>query len=182
MLFDSPVVAPARGLDPAWLDYNGHLNMAYYNVLFDQAVDHAFELIGCGPEYRTSRNLSFFVAETHVSYLRELKPDAIVTANVQLLDFDAKRVHLFQEIRHAEGWLSATCEALLLHVDLNGPRSTPMPDDVQARVAEMAKAHASRPRPERAGRAISIPRSSYPGANPEASRRAGPRDRLPHVS
>jgi hypothetical protein len=63
MIFDAPVIAPARGLDPAWLDYNGHLNMAYYNVLFDKAVDHVFELLGCGPGYLAERNLSFFTAE-----------------------------------------------------------------------------------------------------------------------
>lgn len=99
MLFDVPVIAPARGLDPAWLDYNGHLNMAYYNVLFDKAVDHAFDLIGCGPGYLAARSMSFFTAETHVCYVRELKPDAMVTVSVQILDFDAKRLHLFEEMR-----------------------------------------------------------------------------------
>ena len=62
MQFDAPATAPARGLDPAWLDYNGHLNMAYYNVLFDQGSDHVFEKIGCGPGYLAARNLSFFTA------------------------------------------------------------------------------------------------------------------------
>lgn len=163
MLFDSPVVAPARGLDPAWLDYNGHLNMAYYNVLFDQAVDHVFDLIGCGPDYRTARNKSFFTAETHVCYLRELKSDATVTASAQILDFDAKRLHLFQEIRHAEGWVSATSETLLVHVDMDGPRSAPMPDDIHAKVANMARTHSGLPRPERVGRSVEIARKQVHG-------------------
>lgn len=158
MSFDAPVVAPARELDPAWLDYNGHLNMAYYNVLFDQAVDHVFELIGCGPGYLAARNMSFFTAEAHVCYLRELKPDAIITASAQVLDFDAKRLHLFQEIRHREGWLSATSETLLLHVDMSVPRAAAMPDDIHAKIEDMAAAHAGLPRPERAGRAIGISR------------------------
>ncbi|AKI01316.1 (3S)-malyl-CoA thioesterase [Hoeflea sp. IMCC20628] len=158
MLFDAPVIAPARGLDPAWLDFNGHLNMAYYNVLFDEAADNAFELIGCGPGYRAARNLSFFTAESHVCYLRELKPDAMVTASVQILDFDAKRVLLFQELRHVDGWLSATSETLQLHVDMTGPRVTPMPDDILANVTEMAAAHKDLPRPDQAGRSIAIKR------------------------
>ena len=164
MSFDAPVTAPPRLLDPAWLDYNGHLNMAYYNVLFDNAVDHAFALIGCGPDYRTSRNLSFFTAETHVCYVRELRPDAEVSASVQIIDHDAKRLHLYQEIRHVEGWLSATSETLLLHVDMDGPRVAPMPDDILEKVTEMAKAHSSLPRPERAGRSIGISRKPKGGA------------------
>ncbi|MDF1608461.1 thioesterase family protein [Hoeflea sp. YIM 152468] len=158
MLFDAPVIAPARGLDPSWLDHNGHLNMAYYNVLFDQAVDHAFGLIGCGPEYVTARKMSFFTAEAHICYLRELKPDAVVAASVQLVDFDSKRVHLFQELRHVDGWLSATSETLILHVDMTGPRAAPMPDDVLANVTSMAAAHRHLARPERAGRSIGIVR------------------------
>lgn len=164
MAFDAPVVAPARGLDPAWLDYNGHLNMAFYNVLFDKAVDHAFELIGCGPGYLAARNMSFFTLEAHVCYVRELKPDAIVETSVQLLDHDAKRLHLYQEIRHREGWLSATSETLLMHIDMDGPRAAAMPDDVFAKVVQMAEAHKSLPRPERAGRSVGIRRATPGGA------------------
>jgi acyl-CoA thioester hydrolase len=79
-------------------------------------------------------NLSFFTAEAHVCYVRELKPDARVSVQTRLMDFDAKRIHLFQELMHVDGWLSATCETLLLHIDMSGPRTTPMPDDVIAGV------------------------------------------------
>ena len=164
MLFDAPVIAPPRGLDPAWLDYNGHLNMAYYNVLFDQAADLVFDLIGCGPGYLAARNKSFFTAETHVCYIRELKPDAMVSASTQLVDFDSKRIQLFQELRHIDGWLSATCESMLLHIDMSGPRATAMPDDILANVTRMSEAHKSLPRPERAGRSIGIPRNQSGGA------------------
>ena len=164
MLFDAPVIAPPRGLDPAWLDFNGHLNMAYYNVLFDHAADHVFDLFGCGPGYLAARNMSFFTAETHVCYIRELKPDAIVSASSWLLDFDGKRIHMFQELNHVDGWLSATCESMSLHVDMSGPRAMAMPDDILANVTAMAQAHKSLPHPERAGRSIGIPRKQAGGA------------------
>jgi len=165
MLFDAPVLAPARGLDPAWLDYNGHLNMAYYNVLFDQAADPVFEMIGCGPTYLAARNMSFFNAETHVCYVRELKPDAMVSATTRILDFDAKRIRLFQELKHVDGWLSATCESMLLHIDMSGPRVMPMPEDILANVSDMAEAHKSLPLPERAGRSIGTPHGLVHGAS-----------------
>jgi acyl-CoA thioester hydrolase len=164
MLFDAPVIAPARGLDPAWLDYNGHLNMAYYNVLFDQGADLIFDLFGCGPGYLAARNMSFFTAEAHVCYVRELKPDAMVRVGSWILDFDSKRIHLFQELRHVDGWLSATCETMLLHIDMSGPRTAAMPDDIFANVTAMAEAHERLPRPEQAGRSIGIVRGQVRGA------------------
>ncbi len=57
-------------VDPAWIDYNGHLNMAYYNVLFDRAVDEVYELLGLGLDYLKVRRPSTFTAEVHVRYVR----------------------------------------------------------------------------------------------------------------
>jgi len=71
-VFFAPFVSSPMRVEPGWIDYNGHLNMAYYNVLFDRAVDEAFELIGCGLDYVKTRKLSCFTAEVHVRYLREL--------------------------------------------------------------------------------------------------------------
>ena len=45
-VFFAPFVSSVMTVEPAWIDYNGHLNMAYYNVLFDRAVDEVFELLG----------------------------------------------------------------------------------------------------------------------------------------
>ena len=50
-VFFAPFVSSVMTVEPAWIDYNGHLNMAYYNVLFDRAVDEVFELLGCGADY-----------------------------------------------------------------------------------------------------------------------------------
>ena len=71
-LFFAPFVSSVMRVEPNWIDYNGHLNMAYYNVLFDRAVDEVFELLGCGADYVNMRQLSFFTAEVHIRYLREL--------------------------------------------------------------------------------------------------------------
>ena len=50
-VFFAPFVSSLMRVEPQWIDYNGHLNMAYYNVLFDRAVDEVYELIGIGAEY-----------------------------------------------------------------------------------------------------------------------------------
>src|SRR5262249_11830482 len=72
-VFFAPFVSSLMRVEPGWIDYNGHLNMAYYNVLFDRAVDEALELIGCGLDYVETRKQSCFTAEVHVRYLRELR-------------------------------------------------------------------------------------------------------------
>jgi acyl-CoA thioester hydrolase len=156
-IFFAPFVSSTMRVEPAWIDYNGHLNMAFYNLLIDRAVDEAFELVGLGPDYVTERNASFFTAEAHVCYLRELTVDAPVRTTLQLIDYDDKRIHLFAELHHAiEGWPSATSEQLALHVDLATRRVSPWPDDILQRLAAMKAAHAALPRPEAVGRAIAM--------------------------
>ena len=72
--FFAPFVSSVMRVEPAWIDYNGHLNMAYYNVLFDRAGDEAFDLLGCGASYAKAHGLSTFTAEAHVRYvLRALR-------------------------------------------------------------------------------------------------------------
>lgn len=156
MTYDAPIYGPVFALDPGWIDYNGHLNMAYYNVLFDRTADAAFDLIGCGEAYRRTRNMSVYTAELHVCYLRELHAGASVRGSFHLLDHDAKRLRVFQELFHADGWIAATSEVLYLHVDMDGPRVAPFPDDVMERIGAMQAAHDMLVVPERAGRSVSI--------------------------
>jgi acyl-CoA thioester hydrolase len=156
-VFFAPFVSSVMRVEPAWIDHNGHLNMAYYNVLFDRAVDEAYELVGLGPAYKTRRRGTTFTAEVHVRYLRELHVDQPVRVTFQLIDFDGKRMHFFEQLFHAtEGWVSATSENLALHIDIAARKSAPFPDDVARRLARMKAAHAMLPRPEAAGRRVSM--------------------------
>jgi len=156
-VFFAPFVSSVMRVEPAWIDYNGHLNMAYYNVLFDRAVDEAFELVGIGPAYVERQRRSFFTAEVHVRYLRELHVGDPVRVTLQLLNFDSKRLHFFEQLFHAtEGWVSATSENMALHVDLDTKKSAAFPADVSERLGRMKAAHAMLPRPEAAGRRIAM--------------------------
>lgn len=154
----TPFVSTPMQIEPAWTDYNGHMNMAYYNVLFDRGADQAFDHIGIGAAYARERKLTIYTAEIHVCYVRELHENESVTVSTQIIDHDAKRLHAYQEIRHADGWLAATGEVLFLHIDMSGPKVAPLPADVAASVEAMAEAHAALPRPERVGRSIGIRR------------------------
>jgi acyl-CoA thioester hydrolase len=157
-LFFAPFVSSVMRIEPQWIDYNGHLNMAYYNVLFDRAVDEAYELLGCGLAYLEATKHSTFTAEAHVRYLRELHAGDPVRVTFQLLDFDAKRMHYFEQLFHAEeGWLSATSENMVLHVDMTAKKTAPFPQAIAARLARMKAAHAHLAVPDGAGRRIAMP-------------------------
>ena len=96
--------------------------MAYYNVLFDQAVDELYPQWGFGERYVQETGCTTYVAEFHVCYLRELHVGDEVTCAIHIVDFDEKRFHLYCELFHKDGWLSATSEGLTLHVDQSGPK------------------------------------------------------------
>jgi acyl-CoA thioester hydrolase len=157
-LFFAPFVSSIMPVKDHWIDYNGHLNMAYYNVLFDRAVDQVYALIGVGADYMQTRGLTLFTAEAHTRYLRELHAGDGVRVTFQLLDFDAKRLHYFQHLHHAAaGFLSTSCEVLSLHVDLAAKKTAPFPEDVAHRLRLMQLSHARLPRPEATGRRIAMP-------------------------
>jgi acyl-CoA thioester hydrolase len=160
MLIPAPFVSLPMGIEKDWIDYNGHLNMAYYNVLFDRCSDEAFAAMGMGLDYVEQRRLTIYTAEIHVCYVQELHLGHKVTVSLQLIDNDEKRLRLYQEIRHVDGWLAATSEQLALHVDMSGPKVAPVPADVLAKVEAMRAAHAALPMPERAGRSIGIRRKT----------------------
>lgn len=162
---NAPFVTPPQGIEPGWIDFNGHLNMAYYLLVFDRGYEAVARALGMGATYAAERRMTTYTGDARVSYLREVHGDARVVTTFQLLDHDEKRLHAFQEMRHeTEGWLAATCETLTLHIDMAGPKVCPFPDDVLARIEAMAAAQADLPRPEGAGRPIGIRRK--PQARP----------------
>ena len=154
----APFLSSVMQIEPQWIDYNGHLNMAYYNVMFDRAIDEFLFELGIGPAYMKTRHGSTFTAECHVRYLREIHLGDPVQVSILLLGADEKRLHTFEELRHAnEGWLSATSENMALNVSMDAKKTAPFPADVMAHLARMKAAHASLPVPQGAGRRIAMP-------------------------
>jgi acyl-CoA thioester hydrolase len=143
---------------PEWIDYNGHMNLAYYTVLFDQATDLLFDVLGLGLDYRRTTKMGTFVAETHNRYERELLVGARVRVATQIVAADDKRLYLAHEMFAIEGGhRTATQELMFLHVDLTLRRVSPFPEDLRRRIDAMATAHVALPRPDWIGRRIAMP-------------------------
>jgi len=153
-----PFLSSVMQIEPQWIDYNGHLNMAYYNVMFDRAIDEFWLQLGIGPDYKRERLGSTFTVECHVRYLREIHLGDPVQVSILLAGSDEKRLHTFEELRHAsEGWVSATSENMTVHIDMNARKAAPFPADIRTRIDAVARAHEAVARPEGIGRKIAMP-------------------------
>lgn len=156
-MWESPILCPLRTINNDWIDYNGHLNMAYYNVLFDQAVDHVYDLLGVGQAYVRTAQGSCFTMEVHVNYLSELMLNDSVQVTFQLLDYDEKRLHFFEQMLHADtGELAATSEQLALHVDMTSRRSAPFPPLILEKISDLKSSYANLEVPDIVVRVIGI--------------------------
>lgn len=154
----APPLAPhLETVRPEWVDYNGHMNVAYYVLVFDHATDGLLDAIGIGEAYRRAEQGSFFIVEAHVAYRRELHAGDPVRVETQILGHDNRRLHAFlRMVRADSGDLAATYEILGLHVDMKSRRSAPFPAFARERIQALAALHVSRPRPAEAGRGIGL--------------------------
>lgn len=157
MIIDTPFDRFTDRIKPEWTDYNGHMNVAYYLVVFDNATDSFYDWLGLDRAYRQQSNCSTFTLEGHITYDRELLEGDPVRVTSRLIDFDAKRLHYFHEMYHAEqGYLAATNELLGIHIDMGIRRSSPMPDRMLQRLEMVKQAHAKLPPAPQIGRRIGI--------------------------
>ncbi len=144
---------------PEWVDWNGHMNVAFYVAAFDQASGAFMRNMGLGRPYVDGKHGMTFVLETHVTYDREMRGGAPMRFTTQLLDRDAKRVHLFHEMYHAEqGYLAATNETIVMNIDFASRRSAPFPLQAAERLEALWTSHKDLPRPTKAGRVMGLAR------------------------
>ncbi len=149
-------------VDHAWVDYNGHLNDAYYLVIFSLSTDALMLHIGLDAAGRAATGHTMYTLEVHLNYLQEVHEGVAVEVRTQVLGLDAKRLHIFNTLhRQDDGVLLATNEQMLSNIDtsdkLAGPKTAPFAPQVAAVLMPLAAAHASMPRPANAGRSIALP-------------------------
>ncbi len=142
---------------PEWIDINGHMNVAYYVLAFDLAVDALWRKFGITDEHIHDNHSSTFAVESHVMYRRELKESDPYIVTAQILAYDKKRIHQFQRMYHAqEGFLAATAEWMNLHVDLKTRRVATWPDRILEGISRVALSQGEWPYPSDAGRVMRV--------------------------
>lgn len=117
------------------VDYNQHLNDAAYAILFSRAVDQLMANIGLDETGREQHAYTIFTLETHLSYLQEAEEGEKLEIELHLLDYDAKRLHVFFVMNNASGETIATSEQMLMGIDTKSERPEVFPDVVRSNVA-----------------------------------------------
>ena len=143
---------------PEWIDHNGHMNVAYFVLAFDEATDAAYERWGIGMDYPRTSGCSVFTLGINVDYLGELFEGDAIRVETTLVDYDAKRIHYFHRmIDVGKGTRVATNECLCMNVDLAARKSAPFPDEVAGTLARFAARAGATP-PQGFGRTLGIRR------------------------
>jgi len=158
----APIRTRPQRVPPEWIDYNGHMNVAYYTLAFDRAFDEILdERIGVGTDLVREYRMGPMSLQTQIHYLGELLEGAEFACDFQLLEADPKRMHVFMTmIDLAAETPAATYETLTMNVDLEARRSAPYPDWAQERIGRMMALHATLPRPALVGQPVGIRRKA----------------------
>jgi acyl-CoA thioester hydrolase len=143
---------------PEWIDLNGHMNLAYYVALFDDAFDRLLAEWDLDWEYTKRTNLGLFAVEAHILYEQELLEGETVAVHSWLIETDAKRLHVAHEMYRLPDMARAACsESMNLHVNLGTRKVTPWPEP-QRRMLEAATAAHAGAAPDWVGRKVSMRR------------------------
>ena len=147
-------------IDPAWIDYNGHLRDAYYGLILSHATDDMMDRLGLDSAYRELTQCTLFTLEVHIHYLHEVKGSDELAVATSVVDADHKRIHVacrFDCTRLAEPVASA--EAMLMHVRRGAePASAPFPPEIATRLTELKLDARARAALQPASRRIEIQR------------------------
>ena len=102
-----------------WTDYNNHMNLSYYILVFDKAAEKMLSNFKMGEEAAINTKRSTMVVETHTTYNNEVKEGEEVDIYLSYCDHDKKRLHYKLEMyEKSKNILSATTEVLALYINL----------------------------------------------------------------
>ena len=138
-----------------WVDYNGHMNVAYYVLIFDHATDVLLDYVGLNEKHRNITSESVFVVESHIVYELEVLEGVQIEVETQVLDVVDKRLQVFMTMRETENSdMVATIEIMMLYVDLKTRKSTPFPTHIMLQLSQIKESHSSLIQPPQIGRQI----------------------------
>jgi len=103
-----------------WTDYNNHMNLSFYILVFDKAAEKILSQFKMGEEAAKKEKRSTMVVETHTTYNNEVKEGDDVEVFLSYFNHDKKRLHYKLEMyEKGKNNLSATTEVLALYMNLD---------------------------------------------------------------
>ena len=152
-----PIETSPQSVEKEWCDINGHMNVAYYSLAFENAGFEAQEIMGLGETYLDKENCSLFSLKNVYTFQQEVHEADPLRITYRILDYSPKLLHVLLEMFHGlDGFLSCYTEQLVAHVDMETRRTAPMPVPALQMLEEMKLAQAAVPLPRGIGEPIGI--------------------------
>ena len=156
--YSTPIILPEQEVLNEWLDYNGHMNVAYYTLAFDKSLDIFLEdLLGIGESHAYNNNQGPFVVQAHYHYLSEMKLNEKFNVRLFVVDCDKNKMHLCMEIYSLfQEKVIAVVEQVLLNVNLKLRKSEPYPPWAFERLIKLKNTHKNASLPSALGKSIGL--------------------------
>lgn len=156
--YPAPIVVKGMTVKPEWIDYNKHMNVGYYGVAFDLALEQMVgDYLGIGEDYVRTAGAGPYMIQSHVQFLRELLEGEGFYFHFRLIDHDHKRLHYFgQMFSEKDDVLCATQEGMIINVSQKTGRSAEYPEWAQKRLARMCEDHKNLPEAPQIGAKLGI--------------------------
>ncbi len=135
----TPFTSKTQIVQDSWIDYNGHMNVGYYTFAFDTAIDQFLdEMIGIGPKFVETSGQGSYALQSQYRYLQELMLNMQFNISIFIADIDSKRLHLMLDMKALKDPISfATCETVLVNVDLKERKSCDYPEFAQEKLKNL---------------------------------------------
>jgi acyl-CoA thioester hydrolase len=137
-----PFKSKNRKVLKEWIDNNGHMNVAYYTLAFDEAIDEFLEDdVGVGPSFIKRHDQGSYALQTQYRYLAELILNDGFLVTIFVADFTPKRMHLILKmVDQMNQTIFATCETIMVNVNLENRKSCEYPEFVQIKLQKLYNA------------------------------------------
>ena len=137
-----PFYSKVRKVRKTWIDYNGHMNVAYYTLVFDDAIDEFLEkVLGIGPSFIKEKKQGSYALQTQYRYLKELLLNNSFHVSIFVVDLKKKQMHLMAQMVAPSGQaIYASCETIMVNVDLIKRQSCDYPQFVFKKLSDLHKA------------------------------------------
>jgi acyl-CoA thioester hydrolase len=157
-LYQTPIILSEKKVIADWIDYNGHMNVAYYTLVFDKALDIFLEkILGIGETYAHESKQGPFVLQAHYHYLNEMTLDERFNVRLLVIDHDQKRMHLCLDIFSKDKKkVIAVSEKILINVNLDIRKSESYPLSAYKKLQKLKNTHAEFDFPAVLGKSIGL--------------------------
>ena len=156
--YNTPIVLPSKKVLPEWIDYNGHMNVVFYTLAFDNSLDFFLEeVLGIGETHAIKEKQGPFVLQAHYNYLNEMSLNEEFNVRLLVVDCDQKRMHLCLDIfSEKQNKVIAVAEKVLINVNLNLRKVEHYPVWAYERLIKIKKTHENASFPDVLGKKISL--------------------------